>query len=189
MPIFSTFDGLSLHFEIVGEGSPVVLLHGFASSYEVNWRRPGVVRVLLEAGHQVIGLNARGHEGSDAPHDPRAYSNGAMVNDVVALFDHLSLSQSDVVGYSMGALTAFAFAQRDRRVRRLVLGGIGGYAERLESVQDDSVWAERSKRIADALETDDPSSIGDIRARGVRRFADWRKSDRYALAAIQRSGG
>jgi len=187
MPMFSSFDGVKLHYETEGEGSPVVLLHGFGASTRTNWVEPGIWSALVHAGHRVIGLDARGHGESEKPHDPAFYADGAMVRDVAELFDHLALGTASVVGYSMGAGTALRFAMSDRRVRLLVLGGIGENMARRVGGQASEEWEQRSKRIAAALEADDPSTIDDPTARGFRRFADRQGADRLALAAIQRS--
>src|SRR5262249_52725987 len=150
MAEFRSFDGVRLHYDMEGEGGPVVLLHGFAASTEANWRAPGILDALVAAGHRVVGLDARGHGHSEKCYDPSAYADGAMVTDVVALFDHLALDTADVVGYSMGSATAIHFAHRDTRVRRLVLGGTGGNL-------GDTVEArvERARLVAAALEAPD----------------------------------
>src|SRR5689334_11895839 len=122
MASFDSFDGVPLYYEREGEGQPVVLLHGFTSSIEGNWKRPGIWQAIVDSGCSVIGLDARGHGKSSKPHDVAAYENDAMVRDVDALLQHLSLSRVDVVGYSMGAMTALRFAIGESRVRRLVLG-------------------------------------------------------------------
>jgi len=167
-----------------------VLLHGFAASTQANWVAPGIWKTLVDAGHQVTGPDARGHGHSDKPHDPSAYDNGAMVRDVGALLDHLGLVRPDVAGYSMGAGTALRFALTDGRVRRLVLGGIGGdLASRVlgQTGRVPPAWRGRAQRIAAALEAEDPAAIEDPAVRRFRRFADSQGADLRALGAIQRS--
>jgi pimeloyl-ACP methyl ester carboxylesterase len=170
-----------LHYDVEGDGSPVLLLHGFAADTERNWRAPGIIAALVAAGHRVVGLDARGHGASEKRYDPRAYAGGAMVQDAGALLDHLRIAEADVAGYSMGSATAIRFALAGGRVRRLVLGGTGGNldvtAEALE---------ERGQRIADALEASDPERIEDPDARRFRRFAELTGADLRALAAVQR---
>jgi pimeloyl-ACP methyl ester carboxylesterase len=109
-----------------GEGEPIVLVHGFASTKEVNWVAPGWVSTLTRAGRRVIALDNRGHGQSAKLYDPAAYHSALMAEDVRALLDHLDLPRADVMGYSMGARnTAFlALAQPDR-VRSAVFGGLG----------------------------------------------------------------
>lgn len=186
MAQFATFDGESLHYEVEGEGSPVVLLHGLSSSVKGNWRDPGIWDALVAGGHRVVGLDARGHGQSAKPHDPAAYEHDAMVKDTLALLDHLSLARVDLAGYSMGAVTALRFAtQRADRLTRLVLGGIGG---------DPTIWGtDRDPRRGTAqrwlagLEAKDPSQIEDKVARAARKVFEARGNDLQAIAALLRA--
>ena len=106
MAEFKSFDGVRIHFDDVGEGPPVLLLHGFASDTTVNWIVPGVRDALAAAGFRVISPDARGHGRSEKPHAPESYADDAMRRDVSALSDYLGLERVDAVGYSMGAVTA-----------------------------------------------------------------------------------
>ena len=180
MPEFTSFDGTRLHYDDKGGGAPAVLLHGFAADAVANWVQPGVVDALLDAGRRVVTLDARGHGASEKPHDPAAYEDDAMVRDVQALFDHLGLERADVVGYSMGSFVTSRLVGVDPRVRSIVLGGVG---IRL------AAGAASIPGLADALETDDPSTIADPTAKSFRRFAERTGADRLALAALQRAGG
>ena len=185
MATYTSFDGTKLYYEEEGAGVPVVLLHGLSVDVEANWKAPGIWSALVEAGHRVIGFDARGHGRSDKPHEPSAYEDDAMVRDVGSMFDELSLEVTDLVGYSMGASTALQFAARDDRLRRLVLGGIGG---------DPNVWGtpdgERAlmgKRWLAGLEAKDPDAIEDPVARGARKVFEARGNDLQAIAALLRS--
>lgn len=183
----TSFDGLRLHYADEGSGQPVVLLHGLTSSTEGNWRRPGIWSQLVDQGRRVIGLDARGHGRSDKPHDPTSYENAAMVRDVAALLDHLALTLVDLVGYSMGAMTAIRFAEQDSRVRRLVLGGIGGDPREWGSAERAADWRRRADRILAGLQAEDPDSLTDPLAIRVRRLMEARGNDLAAMAAIQRA--
>src|SRR5262245_8258961 len=91
-----------------GNGDPVLLVHGFASTKEVNWIYPGWVGTLTGAGFRVIALDNRGHGQSSKLYDPAAYHTSTMAEDARALLDHLGIPRADVIGYSMGArITAF----------------------------------------------------------------------------------
>src|SRR5437762_1082988 len=91
-----------------GEGDPIVLIHGFASSKEFNWVQPGWFATLKGAGRRVIALDNRGHGQSAKLTDPAEYHTTKMASDVRALMAHLGISRADLMGYSMGArITAF----------------------------------------------------------------------------------
>lgn len=101
MPTFG-HDGLEIAFLDEGKGEPIVLVHGFASSKEINWVQPSWVSTLKKIGRRVIALDNRGHGDSSKPHDPAAYSLPLMASDTIALLDHLKLERVDYLGYSMG---------------------------------------------------------------------------------------
>jgi pimeloyl-ACP methyl ester carboxylesterase len=121
-------DGVRLHYEIHGpeDGAPIVLVHGFASDYKLNWVGTRWQETLTTAGHRIIGLDCRGHGSSDKPHDPAAYALDIMAADVRRLLDHLDIASADYLGYSMGARTGVqAMIDFPKRLRKVVLGGIG----------------------------------------------------------------
>jgi pimeloyl-ACP methyl ester carboxylesterase len=176
---FSTFDGINIAFDVLGEGPPVLLHHGFASESQTNWVRPGVAAAIVASGRSVVLIDARGHGESDKPHDPAAYSGGSMVRDVHALLDELAIESVDVVGYSMGAFVSLSLATTESRLRALVLGGAG--KGQISSRNDG-----RMEEIAEALEAPDKSSILSPTALAFRNFAEATGADLAALAAIQR---
>ena len=174
MPTF-TNDGLDLHFHDEGEGPVVLLIHGFASNIEMNWRGPGWIDALVTAGYRAIALDNRGHGRSERPHEPERYTPRAMRADASALLEHLGIVDACWMGYSMGArIAAFAALDGEPTIRALVLGGLG---EGLVTGLDDA------EGIAEALLTDDPATIQKDRPRMFRAFADRTRSDRRALAA------
>jgi pimeloyl-ACP methyl ester carboxylesterase len=182
VPEFASFDGVKIHYEVEGEGPPVVLLHGIIATAELNWRAPGIWKALVDAGMRVIGPDARGHGSSEKPHDPHRYNDDAMARDVSALFDHLGLERADVVGYSMGAAVSMRFAGRDDRIRRLVLGGFSGRFRNAEAVDE----ADARSRFRAVFEAEDEDSI-DPTLIPFRRFAVGSGADMDALRALVRS--
>jgi pimeloyl-ACP methyl ester carboxylesterase len=161
-----------------GEGEPIILVHGFASTKDVNWVHPGWIATLTAAGRRAIALDNRGHGASSKLYEPAAYHTATMAEDVVALMDHLELARADVMGYSMGArITAFLASKHPSRVRSAVLGGLGIHLV-------DGVGLPTS--IADALEAPSPATVTDPVGRTFRAFAEQTRSDLTALAACIR---
>ncbi|MEX2555881.1 MAG: alpha/beta hydrolase [Actinomycetota bacterium] len=105
MPFFAN-DGLNLAYEVHGSGLPVVMLHGAAVNFAGNFGACGWIDPLTSRGLQVIGLDLRGHGGSDKPADPALHGTDALARDVIALLDHLGIEQASIVGYSIGTTVA-----------------------------------------------------------------------------------
>ena len=183
MPTFQATDGVEIYYQ-TSEGSaakPAVLLHhGYIASGHTNWVLPGVVDALQAAGRRVIAIDARGHGRSGKPHDPAFYGEPRMAEDVTTLIDLLAEPVVDLVGYSMGAIVALLAATRDRRVRRLVIGGVGAAVVELGGVDTRVLGA---GALREALEAEDPATISNEAAAGFRIFIDAVGGDRAALAA------
>jgi pimeloyl-ACP methyl ester carboxylesterase len=121
-------DDARLHYELNGPygGTPIVLVHGFASDYQLNWVGTRWQETLTGAGYRVIGLDCRGHGSSEKPHDPAANALDVMAADVRRLLDHLDIRVADYLGYSMGArIGVEAMLDWPDRLRHVVLGGVG----------------------------------------------------------------
>jgi pimeloyl-ACP methyl ester carboxylesterase len=161
-----------------GAGDPIVLIHGFASNKETNWVHPGWVTTLTRAGYRVVAPDNRGHGASAKLYDPADYHTGLMAADVVALLDHLGIATADLMGYSMGArIAAFCAVLHPRRVRSVILGGLGIHL--VEGVG-------LPESIAYALEADSLDDVNDPTGRVFRQFAQQTRSDLVALAACIR---
>src|SRR5690606_40694657 len=89
--------GFRLAYLDSGRGPAVLLIHGFASSMQINWVNPGWVSKLAEAGYRVIAIDNRGHGASAVSHDPEAYRPQHMADDAAALLDHAGIEQSHVL--------------------------------------------------------------------------------------------
>ncbi len=150
--------------------NPVMLVHGFAMSFERNWRESGWIDLLGDAGRQIIGVDLIGHGSSDKPHEAEAYAD--MHRDLAS---HLPSDGTpvDAIGFSLGAeLILRLAAEQPASFGRIVVAGVG---ENLFSDQ-------RTSRIADAIRgtTDDSDRV----AAQFVQYASAGGNDRMALAAV-----
>jgi pimeloyl-ACP methyl ester carboxylesterase len=161
-----------------GEGDPILLVHGFASSKNVNWIYPTWVSELKKNGRRVIAFDNRGHGESGKLYDAADYEIATMAGDISALMDHLKIARADVMGYSLGSrMTAVLALQAPQRLRSAILGGIGiGLIE----------GGGPGENVAEALEAPSLEDVTDPVGRTFRAFADQTRSDRRALAACLR---
>lgn len=159
---------------------PVFLLHGFASDSEISWINSGMVRTLLESGREVFAVDARGHGLSDKPHDSGLYGGTRRSRDMSELWDSLRVDQVDLVGHSMGGVLALIAASSERRIRRLVLSGVGRHQLEYDG---GPLPHFDSAGFAAALTVGDPNDITDPGMRQFRKEVDESNNDRLALAA------
>jgi pimeloyl-ACP methyl ester carboxylesterase len=110
-------NGISLYVEEHGEGTPVLMLHGWPDSARL-WRHQ--VPVLAGRGYRVITPDLRGFGRSEQPAEVRSYSLRNVVGDITALLDRLGVPAAHVVGHDWGAAVAWLTAvMRPDRVRTL----------------------------------------------------------------------
>jgi pimeloyl-ACP methyl ester carboxylesterase len=122
---FTASDGVALAWHELGEGRPVVLLHGLFSNADMNWIRFGHAETIASRGFRVIMLDLRAHGDSAAPHESRFYPPDILARDAFELLAHLGLADYDLGGYSLGARTSARMAIMGARPRRLVIAGMG----------------------------------------------------------------
>lgn len=152
---------------------PVLLVHGFASSFERNWREPGWVDLLTEAGREVIELDLPGHGTADKPHEPAAYAD----LDRVVLEALPSGMAVDAIGFSLGARILCQVASaHPGHFHKIVLAGVGANLFR----------ASDAEPLARAVENGEVSEGDPAAAGAFVRFALGPGNDRAALAACLR---
>jgi pimeloyl-ACP methyl ester carboxylesterase len=114
--------GIRIHYEVDGTGPALVLQHGFTQRLE-DWSECGYV-AALRSRYRVIMIDARGHGGSDKPHDEASYRLDRRAADVTAVLDAVGLEKAHFWGYSMGGYIGFGMAKHaPHRVNALVIGG------------------------------------------------------------------
>lgn len=122
---FASFDGVELAWHELGEGRPVVLLHGLFSDARTNWIKFGHAPAIAAEGFRVIMPDLRAHGDSAKPHDPAAYPPDVLADDGLALIRHLGLTDYDLGGYSLGGRTSVRMVVMGAAPRRLIVAGMG----------------------------------------------------------------
>ncbi|MHA2282973.1 MAG: alpha/beta fold hydrolase [Promethearchaeota archaeon] len=180
MPYFDN-DGIKIYYEIEGVGPPVIMIHGFASGLESNWKQANWVNVLKD-NYRLILLDCRGHGKSDKPHDESLYGQ-KMSDDIVKLMDHLSIEKANFLGYSMGAYITFRLLLSNPHL--FISAILGGFV--LNLMQDEKArltYRESTMRRVEAFRADSINNVKDPMARAFRQFAELGGNDLKALAAV-----
>ncbi|HTH98373.1 MAG TPA: alpha/beta hydrolase [Stellaceae bacterium] len=118
-------DGIELAYREIGEGRPLVLVHGFFSTATVNWLRYGHAAKIAAKGYRVVMPDLRAHGDSARPHNPDAYPPDVLADDGFALIEHLGLDDYDLGGYSLGGRTAIRMLARGATPTRVIIAGMG----------------------------------------------------------------
>ena len=146
MPSIATDDGVKLHYEEAGSGTPIVFVHEFAGdgrSWEPQMRH-------FSRRYRSIAYNARGYPPSDVPEDFERYSQARARDDIRCVLDGLGLAKAHVVGLSMGAFATLHFGmQYPERALSITVagGGYGAHPAQYKKFQTEA--AENAKLIRD----------------------------------------
>jgi pimeloyl-ACP methyl ester carboxylesterase len=171
-------DGVRLAYHQLGEGRPVVLLHGLFSDAAMNWIKFGHAARIAAEGFQVIMPDLRAHGQSDKPHGEQFYPKGILARDLRELIGKLSLDEFDLGGFSLGARTTVEAVGEGLRPRRTVLGGAG-----LEGLRN---WERRKTFFIDAIGMFDTAQRGDPHWLSIQ-FMKSQKVDRIAAGQLLNS--
>lgn len=165
---FFDSDGIRIRYRVLGQGPPVILLHGFGESLEI-WQKRGVVRAL-SPHFQIIAIDMRGHGRSHKPHDSKLYGT-ELSGDVVRLLRNLSTHKAHIIGYSLGALVALDFVVlHHEHALSVVLGGAGwNPPETLDDFAQQAEAFEKGKVVG--REGDDVKALAAL-LRGLRVLSE-----------------
>jgi len=175
---WSASDGVKLAYHEVGEGRPVILLHGLFSDAVMNWIKFGHAARIASEGFRVIMPDLRAHGLSDRPHEPDLYPVGILARDLRELIAHLELTDFDLGGFSLGSRTTVEGVGEGLRPRRAILGGAG-----LEGLRH---WERRKHFFLEAIELFDGVQRGDPHWMSIQ-FMKSQKVDRVASALLLES--
>ena len=171
-------DGVELAWHELGEGRPVILLHGLFSDAQMNWIRFGHAERIAQEGFRVIMPDLRAHGQSARPHGQEFYPKGILARDLRELIAHLSLDDFDLGGFSLGARTTVEGVGEGLQPRRAILGGAG-----LEGLRN---WERRKTFFVEAIAMFDQVQRGDPHWLSIQ-FMKSQKVDRVAAADLLES--
>lgn len=118
-----TVNGLNMHYVSMGEGPPVLLLHGFPDTHSI-WRKQ--LPALAASGLRVIAPDLRGYGKTDAPSSTGAYALEFLCADVLGLMDVLGIGKAAIVGHDWGGLVGWQLCMdAPQRVERFVAMSTG----------------------------------------------------------------
>lgn len=142
----AVLNGIKLYYEVYGQGTPLVLMHGFAGTAE-SWK-PQIP--ALSAKYRLILYDARGHWRSESPRSADLYSHDIFADDLRALLDHLDAEAAIVGGLSMGGVIALTYYfKHPERVRALILADSGPGFRNPERRAE---WTRSRETVAQLLE-------------------------------------
>lgn len=150
---FIAADGIGIMWREMGEGRPLILIHGYFSEADTNWIKFGHAALLAEAGYRVIMPDLRAHGLSAKPHDPALYPKDILADDQFALIAHLGLTDFDLGGYSLGGRTVARMLARGSKPGRAIISGMG-----LEGLTQTGKRGSHFKHILDNLGTHERGS-------------------------------
>jgi pimeloyl-ACP methyl ester carboxylesterase len=171
-------DGVRLAYHELGQGRPVVLLHGLFSDAQMNWIKFGHAERIARDGFRVIMPDLRAHGESASPHGQEFYPKGILARDLRELIALLELTEFDLGGFSLGARTTVEGVGEGLRPRRAVLGGAG-----LEGLRN---WKRRKTFFVDAIAMFDDVQRGDPHWLSIQ-FMKSQKVDLVAAAQLLES--
>ena len=138
---FAANDDVRIHYEVVGDGAPLMLYHGLAGSGE-RWRDTGYVARLAN-DHRLILIDAGGHGQSGKPHDPATYGRLRQAADAIAVLDDLGIDAARFWGHSMGGDVALTLGRHHpERVTALIVTGYSPFAAEGDEAAEMAAWAD-----------------------------------------------
>jgi pimeloyl-ACP methyl ester carboxylesterase len=121
---FRGADGERLAYRELGEGRPLILIHGYLSSSPAMMDG-GIAGRMAARGYRVILPDLRGHGASARPHEAAAYPPDVLADDGLALIGHLGLTGYDLGGYSLGGRTVIRILARGATPAHAIAAGQG----------------------------------------------------------------
>lgn len=179
MPYATAPDSVRLYYEEVGQGTPILFVHEFASDHR-GWEPQ--MRAFGQR-YRCIAYSARGYTPSDVPKDKGAYTYMHVMRDAVAVLDHLKIEKAHLIGLSMGGYTSLQVAlNHPERVRSLVLAGTGSGSVRSFTAE----FHKHSQALGDVFEREGSAAVAKTYGLGPSRVPFLLKDPRGFAEFTQR---
>ncbi len=171
MSMITTKDGVKLHVEEAGEGTPILFIHEFGGNH-ASWEPQ--IRYFSRR-HRCITYAARGYPPSDVPSSVDAYSQALAADDAVAVLDGLGIDRAHIVGLSMGGFCTVHLGLRTpQRAHSLTVAGAGYGCEK----EHEEYFRGVSLEVADHFEKQGAREFSKVYGLGASRVQfqnkDWR---------------
>jgi len=180
MPYLTRDQGVKLYYEVHGNGTPLLLTHGYSST-SAMWQ--GQINAFTQAGYKLIIWDMRGHGQSSYPSDPAQYSEAHTVADMAALLDHICGSGTKLIvgGLSLGGYMSLAFYRvHPQRVGKLLIIDTGpGF----KSDPAREAWNKTAYETGARFDRDGLSALQSPGVSPERSRVDHRDASGLALAA------
>ncbi len=162
MPKATTSDGVTLHFEEAGRGTPIVFVHEFGGNH---WSWEPQMN-FFSRRHRCVTYAARGFPPSDIPASVESYSQAIAADDIVAVMDAAGIETAHLVGLSMGGFAVLhAGLRHPGRVRSITAAGAGYGAEKAHEEYFKGI----SEQVATNFETQGAPTFAKVYAEGASR--------------------
>jgi pimeloyl-ACP methyl ester carboxylesterase len=171
MTLITTSDGVKLHVDEVGEGTPILFIHEFGGNH-ASWEPQ--LR-FFSRRHRCISYAARGYPPSDVPENVDCYSQAIAADDAVAVLDALGIDKAHIVGLSMGGFCTVHFGLRTpQRALSLMVAGAGYGCEK----EHEEYFRGVSLEVADNFERQGAQEFSKVYALGASRVQFQNKDPR-----------
>ncbi len=184
---YAEVNGISMYYEVYGEGKPLVLLHGGGSTIQTSF---GSIIPSLSAKRQVIAVELQAHGRTSDRNADLSFEQDA--DDVTALLKALGISKADIFGFSNGGTTALQIAIRHPEVAdKIILGSAlskrNGVPEQFWGFMEQASLDNMPEQLKDAYVqvAADPSGLKIMHDRDAKRMVHFKDIPDEHIKSIQ----
>jgi pimeloyl-ACP methyl ester carboxylesterase len=186
---YSEVNGLSMYYEIYGQGKPIVLIHGGGSTIQTSFEK---IIPLLAQKRMVIAMELQAHGRTNDRNADLTFEQDA--DDVATLLKNLKIDQSDFLGFSNGGTTAFQIAIRhpalvDKLILASPLAKRNGAPDWFWGFMSQAKLENMPEQLKDGYKkvAKDPSGLQVMHDRDAKRMVNFKDMQDEQIKSIQAS--